>query len=101
MEIVAFQNEYLGYVDYISNDPDDIQKIYVEAIFPVKRRSDQKIFAYNIISRSIGTGKAQRFTVFASTYEANPFKAGSIIEVVKFDKNNRGYWCIFGYNLVV
>ena len=77
---VKIQNfkEVMGYYGYASEDPEDLKKFYVSEIYPLHRKRDGKQFGYSIIVQSIGSGKESRFTVFNSTFNKDPLKAGDI-----------------------
>lgn len=95
--MIEFQLVYLGYCDYVSGKECDRQTIIITSIFPVKRKSDGVKFGYNIIARSIGTGKESRFTILNEVYDKSPVKEMDVICVQKFHKNIRGFWYIDEY----
>lgn len=96
-EKIEYQKEYLGYSDLITNKEEDRRKIVVNGVFPAKRKSDGEIFAYNILARSIGSGKESRLTVFKKTFEGDRFSKGDILVAGNISKNSRGYWCLLDY----
>lgn len=77
----------MGYVGYISNKQEDRRKLYVLDIYPVCRKKDGKQFGYSIITKSIGSGKECRMTVFNKVYDRDPFKKDDIIYCHSFEKN--------------
>ena len=77
--------DIMGYVGYISNKEEDRRKLYVMDIFPVVRRGDGKQFGYSILTKSIGSGKEARFTIFNNVYEKDPIKKGDIIYCASFE----------------
>lgn len=99
-EKMEYQKEYLGYSDLVTGNEEDRKKIIINGLFPVKRKSDGEIFAYNILSRSIGSGKESRLTIFKNTFKGNEFKEGDIIEAGEVSKNSRGYWCLLNYRKI-
>ena len=72
-------NEYMGYIGYTSDKEEDRPKLYVIEVYPLCRKSDGKQFGYSVITRSIGSGKESRFTVFNRVYNADPIKKNDII----------------------
>ena len=99
-EKMEYQTEYLGSSDLVTGNEEDRKKIIINGLFPVKRKSDGEIFAYNILSRSIGSGKESRLTLFKNTITGNEFKEGDIIEAGEVSKNSRGYWCLLNYRKI-
>ena len=80
-DLVKVQNfkDVMGYVGYTSGKEEDRPKLYVLDVYPLKRRSDGKQFGYSIVTKSIGSGKESRFTVFNNVYHKEPVKSGDII----------------------
>lgn len=72
-------NEYMGYIGYTSDKEEDRPKLYVIEVYPLCRKSDGKQFGYSVITKSIGSGKESRFTVFNKVYNADPIKKNDII----------------------
>lgn len=81
--------DIMGYVGYISNKEEDRRKLYVLDIFPVVRRIDGKQFGYSILTKSIGSGKESRFTVFNRIYEKEPIKKGDIIYCASYETDGQ------------
>lgn len=77
----------MGYVGYISNKQEDRRKLYVLDMYPVYRKKDGKQFGYSIITKSIGSGKECRMTVFNRVYDKEPFKKDDIIYCHSFEKD--------------
>ncbi len=99
-EKIEYQREYMGYSDYMTNKETDRRKIIVNDIFPVKRKSDGEIFAYTIISRSIGTGKESRISVSKRLRDVKKFSKGDILLVEQICKNSRGFWQMLNYSKI-
>lgn len=81
--------DLMGYVGYISNKEEDRRKLYILDIFPVVRRRDGKQFGYSVLTKSIGSGKESRFTVFNSVYEKDPIKKGDIIYCASYETDGQ------------
>lgn len=77
----------MGYVGYISSKQEDRRKLYVLDMYPVCRKKDGKQFGYSIITKSIGSGKECRMTVFNRVYDKEPFKKDDIIYCRSFEKD--------------
>lgn len=72
-------HDIMGYAGYVSGKEEDRPKLYIVDTFPLVRKRDQKQFGYSVITKSIGSGRDSRFTVFNGVYNANPIKKGDII----------------------
>lgn len=62
--------EIMGYMGFVSGKQEDRPKLYVINTYPLKRKKDGKQFGYSVVTRSIGSGKESRFTVFNRTVES-------------------------------
>ena len=80
-ELLKVRNfiDVMGYVGYISGKQEDRRKLYVLDIYTLKRKKDGKQFGYSVITKSIGSGKESRFTVFNRVYDKDPIHKGDII----------------------
>lgn len=72
-------HDIMGYAGYVSGKEEDRPKLYIVDTFPLVRKRDQKQFGYSVITKSIGSGRDSRFTVFNGVYNADPIKKGDII----------------------
>lgn len=92
-DVIKVRNfkDMLGYVGYVSGKEEDRRKLYVLDIYPVRRKKDKKQFGYSIITKSIGSGKESRFTVFNKVYEQDPIKKDDIIYCQGYEVDN-GYF---------
>jgi len=84
--------EIMGYAGYITGNEEDRRKLFVTAVFPVKRKKDGMLFGYNLVTQSIGSGKESRLTVFKNKYgykkyDSDPIKEGDIILLKKYERN--------------
>ena len=71
--------EAMGYPGYFTGQEQDRNKLYIRDVFPVKRRSDGEIFAYNVLTFSLGSGIEASMTVFLTAYNKDPIKKDDII----------------------
>lgn len=83
--------DVMGYIGYVSGKPEDRPKLYVLDIFPLTRKKDNKQFGYSIITKSIGSGKESRFTIFNAVYKVDPIKKGDIILCKGFEREGQYY----------
>ena len=91
--------EVMGYAGYTSGREEDRRKLYVQDVFPVRRKKDGKQFGYNILTRSIGSGKEAKFTVYNRTYDRDPIHKGEIIWCDSFVREGQ-YYSLTGYHKV-
>ena len=89
----------MGYVGYTSGRDEDRRKLYVLDIFPLKRKRDGVQFGYSVITKSIGSGKEARFTVFNSLFNKEPFHKGDIIYCQSYRKEGI-YFTLTSYQIV-
>ena len=92
--------EALGYIGYISDKEEDRRKLYVLDLFPVCRKKDNKQFGYSILTKSIGSGKESRFTVFNTVFNLNPIHKDDIIYCKAWSKDGQ-YFKLEGYDVLV
>lgn len=68
-------------------------------VFPVLRKKDGKQFGYSIVTKSIGSGKESRLTVFNALYKQDPIKKGDIILCKSFERDGQ-YFQLTSYDKV-
>lgn len=80
-DLLKVQNfaEAMGYAGYVSGKEEDRRKLYISDIHPLNRKRDGKQFGYSFITKSIGSGKEARFSVFNDVYNRVPVREGDII----------------------
>lgn len=71
--------EAMGYPGYFTGQEQDRNKLYVKDVFPVKRRSDGEVFAYNVLTFSLGSGIESSMTIMKKAYDTDPVKKDDII----------------------
>lgn len=91
--------DIMGYVGYTSGREEDRKKLYVLEMYPAKRRKDGKQFGYTVLTKSVGSGKEGRFTVFNKTYDKAPIKKGDMIYCKSFERNGQ-YFTLLDYDMI-
>lgn len=92
--------DIMGYAGYTSGKEEDRRKLYVQDIFPVVRRKDGKQFGYNLLTKSIGSGKEAKFTVFNRVFNREPIQKGDIIYCQSFTRDG-SYYTLNEYRRIV
>ena len=88
--------EATGYMGYVSGKEEDRPKLYIMKKYPLLRKRDKQQFGYSLITKSIGSGKESRFTVFNNVYEKAPVEKDDIIYCKHFTIDN-GYYTLRDY----
>jgi DNA polymerase-3 subunit alpha len=78
--------DIMGYAGYVSGDPNDRRTLYVTEVKPTRRKSDGVQFGYGVFTRSLGSGKEARFTVFNKVYKKDPIKTGDVIRCLGYHR---------------
>lgn len=101
-DIIKVRNfaDVMGYVGYISDKDEDRRKLYVLETYPLSRKKDGMQFGHSIVTKSIGSGKESRFTVFNKVYNTNPIQKGDIILCKSYERDGQ-YFKLTGYDKVV
>lgn len=100
-DVLKVQNfaDVMGYVGYVSGKACDRPKLYITEVYPINRKSDGKQFGYSVITKSIGSGKESRFSVFNRVYDKDPIKKGDIILCKGYERNGQ-YFTMTSYEKV-
>lgn len=100
-DITKVRNFYdaMGYIGYTSGKAEDRRKLYIMDVFPLNRKKDGKQFGYSIITKSIGSGKESRFTVFNRVFDKNPIVKGEIILCKGYERDGE-YFTLTSYDKV-
>ena len=91
--------DVMGYAGYVSGREEDRRKLYVIDVYPLVRRRDSKQFGYSVVTKSIGSGKEARFTVFNRIYNQNPIHKEDIIYCQSYERDGQ-YYTLKGYSKV-
>ena len=89
----------MGYIGYVSGNEEDRRKLYVSDIYELHRKKDGKQFGYSIITKSIGSGKDARFTVFNPVFNKEHNQKGDIIYCKAFERDGQ-YFRMTAYDKV-
>lgn len=99
---VAAQQEYLGYITATGKE-EDRRYLYIRQVYPCKRKSDGKTWAYTIYTTSVGSGKEASLTVSKSRYDKARIKKGDVVyaeRILPKDNSGKRYWHLIDYNVV-
>lgn len=96
------QLECLGYIDLTTNKKEDLRKLIILDVFPLKSKRDGNVWGYALQVRSIGSGKHNRWTVRSRYFDKKPVKKLDVIEVPKSGwHEERGYLYLDCYDYVI
>lgn len=98
---VAAQQEYLGYIAATGKE-EDRRYLYIRQVYPCKRKSDGKTWAYTIYTTSVGSGKEASLTVSKSRYDKARIKKGDVIyaeRILPKDNGGKRYWHLMDYRI--
>ncbi len=96
------QLECLGYIDLTTNKKEDLRKLIILDVFPLKSKRDGNIWGYALQVRSIGSGKHNRWMVRSRYFDKKPVKKLDVIEVPKSGwHEERGYLYLDCYDYVI
>lgn len=100
-DITKVRNFYdvMGYIGYTSDKPEDRKKLYITGIKPLHRKRDDKLFGYSLFTKSIGSGKESRFTVFCKVFDKEPVQKGDIIYCKTWERDG-AYFRMLDYEKV-
>ncbi len=100
-DILKVRNFYdvMGYIGYVSGKDEDRRKLYVTDVRPLHRKKDNKLFGYSVFTKSIGSGKESRFTVFCKVFDKDPIKEGDIIYCGAYERDGE-YFRLTAYSKV-
>lgn len=81
--------DIMGYAGYISGKAEDRNKLYIKEVYPVRRKKDNVVFGYSLVTQSIGSGKESHMTVFKKTYDADPVKPDDILVCKSWERDGK------------
>lgn len=98
--IMEFQKEYLGYIDLTTNNEADRRKLLIMEVIPLKNKQTDTVWAYAIFTRSVGSGKSARLTLYKEIFDKKPINPMNIIYAEDLYKNKSGYWYLQKYEVI-
>ena len=101
-EKIEAQLEYLGFIQPTGREGD--RRVgYVRAVYPSKRKSDNKVWAYNVQFTFLGKGKGSTLTIFKSVFDKCKLAKGDIIyadQIESSDYKGKRYWNLLKYHKI-
>lgn len=91
--------EAMGYAGYVTGKEEDRRKLYVLDIKPVRRKKDQKIIGRSVFTKSIGSGKESRFTVWDRVFKEKPIKQNDVIYCRAYSQDGK-YFTLEKYEIL-
>ena len=102
VEKIEAQLEYLGYIAATGREED--RRIgYVRAVYPCKRKADNKTWAYKVSVTFLGKGKDSDLTIYKARYDKCKLQKGDIFyaeSVSPKDYQGRRYWYLMDYKKI-
>lgn len=95
--MILTQREYIGALAMPTGKAADRKRIFVNAVFPLNRKSDGKLFGYNVAYTSIGSGVTNTMTIFLERFNKTPISPGDIIFCKDWMKDKKGYFRMLDY----
>lgn len=105
IEKMRFQEEFMGYISFNSNKPEDRFKLAILDVRSLARKSDGKIWARELDAISIGTSKRNKLMVYEDYFVKNQLMKGDIIKINPRNlekKESKGFvnWWIKTYEII-
>ena len=97
---VKYFADVMGYSGYTTGRDEDMKKLYIKEVMPLKRKSDGKQFGYSVITQSIGSGKEARFTLFNREFDLLPVTKGDIIRLIDWSRDKGMYFTLRTYTIL-
>ena len=91
----------LGYMGYVTMNQEDRAKLYIENVYPLRRRSDGKQFGYSVVTKSLGSGKESRFSVYNRVFDKEPIKEGDLVLCKGWHTENGKYFVMDKYEKIM
>lgn len=101
-EKIEAQLDHLSYVQATGREED--RRIgYVRAVYPCKRKADNKTWAYKVSVTFLGKGKDSDLTIYKARYDKCKLQKGDIFyaeSVSPKDYQGRRYWYLMDYKKI-
>lgn len=88
--------DIMGYAGYVSGRETDRNKLLITGVYPVRRKKDNKVFGYSVLTQSIGSGKESRMTVFKRKFDKDPIREDDIIVCKRWERDGK-YFQLLDY----
>lgn len=88
--------DIMGYAGYVSGKESDRNKLFVTGVYPVRRKKDNEVFGYSVLTQSIGSGKESRMTVFKRKFDKDPIREDDIIVCKRWERDGK-YFQLLDY----
>jgi len=102
---IANQLKYTGNISIVTGAQKDRPRIIIIDKRILKSKESNQPWACAITGQSIGSGKRSEYTIPYELYKRQPFKNSeddiSIIRILDWYKNKKGYFCIKKYELEI
>lgn len=89
--------ETMGYAGYITGKEEDRSKLYIQDVYPLRRKKDGKQFGYGVKTKSIGSGIESVFTLDTRLFKETPIDKGDVIWCTGYERIN-GYFHLYNYS---
>lgn len=93
--------DIMGYMGYMTLKQEDRAKLYIESVYPLRRRSDGKQFGYSVTTKSLGFGKESRLSVYNRVFDQEPIKEGDIVLCKGWHTENGKYFVMDKYEKIM
>lgn len=100
---IKVRKEYLGYIDYKTNKPEDRPKILIQSLKKCIGKFGKdagKPWCYMLEGYSLGSGKVSTYSIFTKQFEKTPFAVDDVIYIDEWHRNNKGYFYIDKYKIL-
>lgn len=88
--------DIMGYAGYVSGKETDRNKLLITGVYPVRRKKDNEVFGYSVLTQSIGSGKESRMTVFKKKFDKDPIRENDIIVCKRWGRDGK-YFQLLDY----
>lgn len=88
--------DIMGYAGYVSGKETDRNKLLITGVYPVRRKKDNEVFGYSVLTQSIGSGKESRMTVFKRKFDKAPIREDDIIVCKRWERDGK-YFQLLDY----
>jgi hypothetical protein len=97
---IAYQLTMLGFINLTTNKKEDLRKLIITDVFPLKSKTQESPWAYRISTKSLGTGKGASLTVKEFVFKKKELNKMDIIYANRLEKDKNGYWYLWDYNFI-